>query len=249
MILTDSLQTLHFVVQKRFTTIVKHLQKDQQKVAHHFSRLWLQQLHESTSSGSRWSCGGGVHWVLLTVISLRWRGRRPLRYPWSRGVALGRVCWCVSACQGEGLLLEFLPILTWHSACEFQHPLEEAYPLLFPRVMCYCLWTGHQMVCWIFHNAHDLVQLWWGFIFITVCSVISSFLGSSCGRGKVENRNFGRCLSPRARAALMPTIIGLLVRRVFRWRSRCCPSSWSVTLLVKRFQIGEVCKLPLLASC
>ena len=44
------------------------------KVAHHFSRLGVQQLQESTTSRRRWPCGR-VHWVLmsvrLSVISLR----------------------------------------------------------------------------------------------------------------------------------------------------------------------------------
>ena len=196
---------------------------------------------------------GAVHWVLLTVrlsvISLRWRGGRLLRYPGSWLEALGRVCRGVRECQGEGLLLEITPELAWHSACEFQHPLEKADPLLMKRVMCVFLWTGHKVVCRIFHNAHDLVQFWGCFIFLTICSVISSFLGSSCGRGSVGNRHFGRRLSPGARAALVPTIICLLVRWVFSGRPGCCPSRWFVTLLVKRFEIGEVCKLPLLASC
>ena len=49
-------------------------------------------------------------------------------------------------------------------------------------------------------------------------SVLSSllFLGLLAGVGRLGTGNFGRRLSPRARAALMPTIIGLLVRREFR---------------------------------
>ena len=200
--------------------------------------------------------GGGGHWVLLTmrlsVISLWWRGGRGgrlLRYPGSGLGALRRVCRGVRECQGEGLLLEIMPVLSWHSTCQFQHPLEKADPLLMKRVMYVCLWTCHKVGCRIFHNAHDLVQLWGCFIFLTICSVISSFLGSSCGRGSVGNRHFGRRLSPGARAALVPTIICILVRRVFSGRPRCCPPRWFVTLLVTGFEIGEVCKLPLLASC
>ena len=38
----------------------KAFTKGPKEVAHHFSRLWLQQLRESTSSGSRWSCRGFI---------------------------------------------------------------------------------------------------------------------------------------------------------------------------------------------
>ena len=192
-------------------------------------------------------------------MSVRW-DRRPLWYPWSQWVCLRKVCWCESHCQIEGLLFEFTPILTWHSACEFQHPLEEAYPLLFSRVLYYCSWAAHQMACRLLHYVHDLVQLGWRFLFITFCSVFSSFLGWSRGHGIVNNRCFGRRLFPWARAAFVPTIIGLrfvvgvIIRLMLCWGSRSstyCPttSNGFMTLFVKEFQIWEVFQLPLLVSC
>ena len=204
-----------------------------------------------------WSCGR-VHWV-LSMMSVRW-GRRPLWYPWSRWVCLRRVCWCESHCQIEGLLFEFTPILTWHSACEFQHPLEEAYPLLFSRVLYYSSWAAHQMACRLLHYIHDLVQLGWRFLFIAFCSLFSSILGSSRGHGIVHNWYFCRRLFPWARAAFVPMIIGLrfvvgvIIRLMLCWGSRSstyCPttSNGFMTTFVKGFQIWEVCQLPLLASC
>ena len=140
------------------------------KVAHHFIRLGMQQLQESTTSGRRWSCGR-VHRVLLTVrlsvISLLWIGGSLLRYPWSSLGALGRV-WCgVSECQAEGLLLEITPVVSWHSACEFKHPLEEADPLLMKSHVLDFVSVPQGRVQNL-HCAHDLVQLGGCFIFLTM---------------------------------------------------------------------------------
>ena len=151
------------------------------KVAHHFIRLGMQQLQESTNSGRRWSCGR-VHRVLLTmrlsVISLRWIGGSLVRYPWSSLGALGRV-WCgVSECQAEGLLLEITPVVSWHSACEFKHPLEEADPLLMKshvldfmsvpqgRVQNLSLRPRSRSTWSLFHLSHYLLfHLFFSYIF------------------------------------------------------------------------------------
>ena len=67
--LTDSLQTLHCAQEKFFSDYSETFTEGQNKFAHHFRRLWMQHLHESTRSRRQGSCGG-VHWV-LRVISQR----------------------------------------------------------------------------------------------------------------------------------------------------------------------------------
>ena len=93
------------------------------KVAHHFSRLGMQQLQESTTSGRLWSCGR-VHRVLLSVrlsvISLRWRGGSDERMP-SWRLASGNHASCVVA------FCLWIPTSTgrsWPSPDEESHVLE-----------------------------------------------------------------------------------------------------------------------------
>ena len=91
---------------------------------------------------------------------------------------LGRV-WCgVSECQAEGLLLEIAPVVSWHSACEFKHPLEEADPLLMKshvldfvsvpegRVQNLSLCPRSRSTWRLFHLSHYLLfHLFFSYIF------------------------------------------------------------------------------------
>ena len=92
--------------------------------------------------------------------------------------ALGRV-WCgVSECQAEGLLLEITAVVSWHSACEFKHPLEEADPLLMKshvldfvivpqgRVQNLSLRPWSRSTWSLFHLSHYLLfHLFFSYIF------------------------------------------------------------------------------------
>ena len=154
--------------------------------------------------------------------------------------ALGRV-WCgVSECQAGGLLLEITAVVSWHSACEFKHPPEEADPLLMKSHACARLCERATRSC-----AESFITPTISFNLEPVSSfslsVISSLLFLHLLVG-VGTWGTGILVGVSLLAALVATIIGLLIRGMFSGRPGCSPSRCFVPLLVKRFEIGEVCK-------
>ena len=245
-------------MQKRFTTTVKHLQKDKRKLLTISVGCDCSSSTNPLEAGGGGLAGGGVsigYWPWSACDEevedpCDIRALEGLACGDSAGVkAIAKLNACVwNSCQfrrGIRLILSNIhwKKLTLSCSCWSSNTVREQPTRWFAESF---------ITSTISFNFDDFSSLSLSVLFFSV--VFCSFLGSSRGHGMVQNRYFGRRLFPWARAAFVPTIIVLVVRLMFRWGSRCstyCPttSSGSITLFVKGFQIWEVCQLPLLASC
>ena len=186
--------------------------------------------------------GEGVHRVLLrlSVISLRWRGGSLLRYPWSslHGGPGESLMWCkrmpswrLASGNHGSCVVAFCLWIQASTGRSWPSPDEESCARLCERATRSC--AESFITPTISFNLEPVSSF--------SLSVISSLLFLHLLVG-VGTWGTGILVGVSLLAALVATIIGLLIQGMFSGRPGCSPSRCFVPLLVKRFEIGEVCK-------